>query len=303
MTNRTQAADRDAWKPDGLPETFPTTPIYSSRTLGWNGLVVERYQYPGGEYRFSLPAHCIAVNLGLPLRMWQARDGQVNDSLFLTNDLSILPAGVENLCWHADTEDALFIGLDSQFLTRTADAMNVDPNRVEIINHFGVHDPQLQHIASSLVQEIQAPGLGGTLYVEACANQLIVHLLRHYAEVHPQLEIIKQQGLAPDRLNQALAFINDQLDQELSLADMAAAVHLSSYHFARLFKQSLGLAPHQYVIRQRIEAAKRLLANRDLTTAQVAAAAGFADYSHLARHFKRLVGVSPQEFRLRKNLH
>lgn len=111
------------------------------------------------------------------------------------------------------------------------------------------------------------------------------------------------QGLPPARLRQALEFINDQLDQELSLAELAALVHLSPYYFTRLFKQAVGIAPHQYVILQRVEAAKQLLANRDLTIAQVAAQVGFADASHLSRHFKRLVGLASQEFQRRKNLH
>jgi AraC family transcriptional regulator len=74
--------------------------------------------------------------------------------------------------------------------------------------------------------------------------------------------------------------------------------HVSPYHFARLFKHSTGLPPHQYVIACRVERAKELLRERDrLPLADVAAEVGFSSQSHFTRHFKRLVGVTPRRFR------
>jgi len=95
----------------------------------------------------------------------------------------------------------------------------------------------------------------------------------------------------------AIEYIEDHLDSEIALEDLAATVHLSAYHFARLFKASTGLPPHQYVIARRIERAKQLLRDDDLSLAQVAARVGFWDQGHFTRHFKRLVGVTPKHFR------
>src|SRR5574341_787163 len=277
----TQLMDSNPGLPQRLPDLFPSPPVYSSRGLGWSGLLVERYQYPGGEYRVApLPVHSLVLHLGRPLRMEQRRDGKTHHGLFLTNHFVVVPAGLPNMCWHTDAADELFINVDPHFVTQTAEMVGVNPGRVEVVNNFGARDPQLQFIALSLLQELESPGLGGRLYVESLANQLTVHLLRYYAApAHLLPEVAGEQSLSPARLQQALAFINDQLDRELSLADIAASVHLSPYHFARLFKQSVGMSPHQYVIAQRVEAAKRLLAG-GLATAQVAAEVGFADYSH-----------------------
>jgi AraC family transcriptional regulator len=95
----------------------------------------------------------------------------------------------------------------------------------------------------------------------------------------------------------AIEYIEDHIDSEIALEDLAAAVHLSAYHFARLFKASTGLPPHQYVIVRRIERAKHLLRDDDLSLTQVAARVGFWDQGHFTRHFKRLVGVTPKRFR------
>jgi AraC family transcriptional regulator len=79
---------------------------------------------------------------------------------------------------------------------------------------------------------------------------------------------------------------------------MAAAAHLSSYHFARQFKAATGLPPHQYVISRRVERAQRLLQpDGDLSLSEVAARVGFSDQSQFSHHFKRLVGVTPKQFR------
>jgi AraC family transcriptional regulator len=78
---------------------------------------------------------------------------------------------------------------------------------------------------------------------------------------------------------------------------MAAAAHLSVYHFARQFKAATGLPPHQYVIARRAERAKQLLQTEsDYSLAEVAASAGFSDQSQFCRHFKRIVGVTPGQF-------
>jgi AraC family transcriptional regulator len=95
-----------------------------------------------------------------------------------------------------------------------------------------------------------------------------------------------------------VAYIEEHLDAGLSLEQLAAAAHLSVYHFARQFKAAIGLPPHQYVINRRVERARQLLqAGTDLSLAEVAAGAGFSDQSQLTHHFKRLVGVTPGQFR------
>ena len=82
----------------------------------------------------------------------------------------------------------------------------------------------------------------------------------------------------------------------MSLAELAAVVQLSSFHFAHLFKQTTGVSPHQYHIRCRVERAKQLLLTKNLTIAEVAYIVGFASQGHLNYHFKRLVGITPKAF-------
>ncbi|BAY48218.1 AraC family transcriptional regulator [Scytonema sp. HK-05] len=87
------------------------------------------------------------------------------------------------------------------------------------------------------------------------------------------------------------------LDTDLSLDDLAQQVGMSTYHFSRLFKQSTGESPNQYVVRLRIEAAKRLLRETDLGVLEVASSVGYNSPSHLATQFKPLTGVTPSAYR------
>lgn len=91
--------------------------------------------------------------------------------------------------------------------------------------------------------------------------------------------------------------MEENLDKSLALLEVAHAVGLSATHFARRFKRSTGSAPHQYLMRCRVERARRLLAETDNAIAQVALACGFAHQEHLTRVFRRLSGETPARFR------
>ena len=94
-------------------------------------------------------------------------------------------------------------------------------------------------------------------------------------------------------------YIEEHLSAGPSLEQMAAVARLSAYHFARQFKATTGLPPHQFVIARRVERARELLqGGTDLCLAEVAADVGFSDQSQFSRHFKRALGVTPGQFQL-----
>ena len=103
------------------------------------------------------------------------------------------------------------------------------------------------------------------------------------------------------KLQQILDYISAYLDRDLSLKELGNVVQMSPYYFSRLFKETTGITPRQYIICRRIERAKKLLQQRKISIAEVAKEVGFVDQSHLHRHFKRLVGVTPKTYLLEFN--
>lgn len=104
-------------------------------------------------------------------------------------------------------------------------------------------------------------------------------------------------GLPPRALRRVREFIEAHLDETISIQALAAIVGLSMYHFARAFKQSEGMTPHDYLVLCRVRRAQNLLAATDLPLSEIALASGFADQSHCARRFREHFGVTPSSYR------
>ena len=104
-------------------------------------------------------------------------------------------------------------------------------------------------------------------------------------------------GLSPGTLRRVGEYVEAHLSDAVDLATLAGVAGLSIHHFAREFKQSVGIAPHHYLIRNRVERAQNMLAQTDLSLSDIAYAVGFSDQSHLARHFRQMLGVTPGQFR------
>jgi AraC family transcriptional regulator len=111
----------------------------------------------------------------------------------------------------------------------------------------------------------------------------------------PRLSEDRAVGLSQRKLNLAITYINDRLSQNLSLAEMADQLNMSQYHFCRLFKQSTGSSPYQYLLQQRVEWAKQLLIEGKMSIVDVAIAVGFSDQSQLSYHVKRRLGITPRQ--------
>ena len=196
--------------------------------------------------------------------------------------------------WLAGAFEILVLALAPSFVQHAAhEFTGTDP--LELRNQRAIRDAQFLYLGLALQVEIAAGCPGGRLYGEALATALAVHLLQHYAVHPPQLRSF-HGGLPKARLRHVLEYMQAHLEQDLSLAALAAATQMNPYYFSRLFKQSTGLSPHHYLLRQRIERAKELLTGPRRRIAEVSQELGFANQSHFATTFRALVGMTPREY-------
>jgi AraC family transcriptional regulator len=183
--------------------------------------------------------------------------------------------------------------LTPALLRSAAEGIGLDPDRATLAPRFQLKDPRIEHIGWALKAELESGYPSDRLYAESLGMALAAHLLRHYA---PSRLLPKRgHGLSKRQLRRVIDHIEEHLDQSLSLADLAAAAGVSASHFKVLFKQSLGVPAHQYVVQRRVERAKVLLLQGRLAMSQVALEAGFAHQSHMARCMRRVLGVTPTD--------
>lgn len=279
-----------------LAPAVPEVPILSSAKFPWNGILVEQHQLPASQTpEICVPKHLICIHLSSPMQLeWLIAGGRLQNRLMTPGDINFTPAHLpRELRWQENAE-IVFLSLDPMLIERVVDES--DCTNCEFTERWGGRDRQIQYIGLALKAELESGGLSGRLYGEYLANALAIHLLRHYSTARRNIRDFTG-GLSAQKLQTVIEYINDRLEHDLSLKAIAATIEMSSYHFARLFKQSTGLAPYQYVIECRLKRSQVLLAQTDLPIVEVCLRVGFNSQSHFTLLFRKYVGTTPKAYR------
>lgn len=273
-------------------------PILSSRNQGWENILVEQFQHPSGEGKtLYSDEHAICLSLApRPVRFLQIQGSKTHTSVYGKGDISVIPAEMPFFARWEGNDNYLQIRLSSQFIQSVAEALEMDCDRLEVVSEFQTRDFQIESIGLLLLAELTQENIGSKLYIESLANILAVHLLRQYATTKLHL-CVYAGGLPQRQLLQVLEYINEHLNQDIKLADLAQLLDISQFHFSRLFKQSIGITPYQYLLQQRIELAKQLLKQTDQSIIDIASLCGFNSHSHLSKQFRQLTGITPKAYR------
>lgn len=284
--------------PDSLPKWMAGSLDLDSVPLGWSGIKFRRYSTPPQEIRVpALTDFSVVAYLNRELINWRRESGPWQTEVVGPGSISLVTrSDVSHWRWDGAIT-ASHIYLPFEALAGTAqDVFDRDIEDIELKNSLAADDPILTEVAIRLAEETRAKSLGGRLYVEALRSQMSVHILRSYATVS-----FRQQR-HKDRLSQAqrrlvFDYIEENIGNSISLADLAALVGLSVFHFSRRFRADLGKPPYAYVLHRRLDHAMRQLSRQDLPLKTIAAECGFSDQSHMTRLFKRTLNLTPREYR------
>ena len=198
---------------------------------------------------------------------------------------------------HREETEILKLRLAPALFERIFEDLQANPSdKVELLDTFCTRDMQIESIALRLLAELKVEGFASRIYVESLANELAVHLLRHYSTAK-KLGEPSATSLPRRKLQRAIEYINDNLGEDLTLDGIAGTLAMSPYRFAHGFRQAVGVTPHRYVIQCRMERAKSLLRETELPVTQIAHEVGYSNQSHFSVIFHRLTGQTPRGYR------
>lgn len=197
----------------------------------------------------------------------------------------------ERLAWKGTRCELIMVDIEN---------FGVDPNPIDTFGrtdalfdmYMGLEDARVGTLIGLMRMEIEAGCPTGGAYGEAISVALASRVASLCASVQS-----RQRPLAPlsaRQLQRVTDHVVKNLSQELSIDRLAALVNMSSFHFARCYKKTTGVTPHQFVVHTRIKHAQEMLAQGKRSVGEIAMEVGFASQSHFASVYRKIVGTTPR---------
>jgi AraC family transcriptional regulator len=234
----------------------------------------------------------VSIHFGRTVHLECRHGNKRHSGTAVHGDIEIVPSGIPVRWEMKEPDTALLISIAQRLLEQVAGDCGVENDRIELQDRFNVRDPHIERIGWALMEEVEQGYPSGRLYMESMATALAVQLVRNHSSASGQ-RTMPGGGLSRGKLRLVLSYIEDNLNEELPLSSIASVAGISVSHLKALFRQSVGIPVHQYVIRRRVERAALLLRRSSLPISQIALETGFSHQSHLAMHMRRILGVAP----------
>jgi AraC family transcriptional regulator len=238
----------------------------------------------------------VCIHAGPPVLALCRHGKEHHRGTTIYGDVDIIPPSTPASWELKGTDVDLILSLDQGLLGKVVQDSGKDARYLQVRSRFQVRDPQIEHIGWALKAEMENGFPSGRLYIDSLAWGLAARIVGSHSSLSQPTNGHKG-GIPRRKLRDVLSFMEDNLSQDISLRHIAGVAGLSVSHFKTLFHRSLGISPHQYLLRCRIDRATVLLRQTKLPIAQIASETGFCHQSHLARHMRRITGSAPSQIR------
>jgi AraC family transcriptional regulator len=285
----------DVMNPESMKLLLPNAPIFSSAQSPHTLIPLDYHCQPAWETpSFCSLQHIITIFVGQSTQVHQVVGRNTQRATYSKGKVGIYPAyQSRTIRWEQEAE-FIDLYLAPEVIARYADTP-LDIDRNELISQLAIDDLLIYSLGLNIKRQAEKSTCD-FFYIESALTMLIAHLLRYYSTQKNVL--ITQSGrLNKVKLSQIIDYVHAHLDDNPSLLELAALVELSSCHFVRVFKASMGITPHQYLLMCRIRKAKKLLTQKYLSLAEISQQVGFHDQSRFTSTFRKRVGITPKEYR------
>ena len=291
------------FQPDGERKYPRSKLLKSSADRGWSSAAAELRSHPSGRIS-SLVQRNVEVVIAIRgteggvVRVGAGRQQRTDAA---SGSVWLVPIGVgdEEIAISAPIPAALHLYLPSErfdLLARQYGFARSPANSIQYVG--GLRDEFIYQIGNAILSELTDETATGRMLVETAALMLAAKLTHSYSDggfLRPSAS--KTHRIDSVRLRRVLDYVDQHIEQEITIADLAGVAHLSVFHFARMFTAAVGLAPYRYVSRRRLERAMALLATGRLPLSEIAHRSCFSSQASFNRAFRRATGMTPGEYR------
>ncbi|MES3630561.1 MAG: AraC family transcriptional regulator [Longimonas sp.] len=271
-------------------------------------VLVERFRIPGVPSSQAFPrlnSHLLSViTRGQARGQYSLGDDTDLHEVEIQEEVSLFLAAGTSTTWAWEDCDVelVFVYIPPPLIYHFVSLHALDPRRTTLRSRVFEEDRVLYLLGQALNQSIEActdgeSGVTTRAVAGAVVRAMIFRLLVTADADVPPLMQANQGPLSASARRSVQEHIRTNLDEDISVADLAEHLDMSPSHFSRLFKQTVGYTPYRYVLRERVRRARHLLAETDLPIASVALQAGFSNQSHLTRWFRRVTHTTPASYR------
>ena len=283
-------------------EIYPSAPLLQSvdlvlRPSAAELLTLEYFEAePASMPTDKYEQHHIILNLkDEPHRVENWRDGEHRDFLYQKNEIIVTPAGVESgWRWHVKTK-CIILTLDPDKFEKFAQTelgILLSTQQLKDLPQF--LDKDITQSGIQLLEALQS-GIGSQVMFESLARVFLTKLILKYGLKQEDYEFSK--SFTAQHYKRVLDYITRNYGNNILLEELAEQANLSPSHFSRLFKQTIGQSPYQFLMSYRIEQAKKKLDNPQNLMIDIALSCGFSDQAHFSRVFKKIEGLTPKQYR------
>lgn len=289
--------------PRKYADIYPSEPLLNSEARdrpSAAALMSVRYfrAEPDSMPEDAFAEHHVLLNLQeKPHRVQNWRDGKLRDFTFQKDEIVVTPAGVRSgWRWFAPS-DVIVVTLDPGKVAHFAQSelgMLLDPQQLSDLPQFT--DADLCAAGVILRDALEADDMSSAVMFEAMSRVFLVKLLQRYGK--RRLEEVELSARFTSQHYQAvLSYIQNRLDQTITVDELAKEAGMSQSRFARIFKETLGSTPMQFVMAYRVEQSIKMMDDHTRSLGDIALTCGFSDQAHFTRSFKQLVGQTPRAYR------